>query len=82
MQNLKGKVEKEQRVPGDEKRVVQAIVDIDNEIVVGNGVNIWAWKLSVYEYSLKADQYPFRSDQIRRVTFNQEKNHNSEVQTC
>lgn len=56
MQNLyrKGKLRKSsvKCVPGDEKRLVQAIEDIDNEIVVSNGVNIWAWKLSIYEYSL------------------------------
>lgn len=43
-------------VPGDEKRLVQAVVDIDDEIIVGNGVNIWARKLAVDEYSLKNDQ--------------------------
>lgn len=48
-------------VPGDEKRLVQAIVDIDNEIVIGDGVNIWAWELSINEYSLKMEN---RSDRI------------------
>lgn len=38
-------------IPGDEKRLVQAVVDIDDEIVVGNGVNIWTRKLAVDEYS-------------------------------
>lgn len=41
-----------ERVPGEEKRLVQAVEDIDNEIVIGNRVNIWTWELPIDEYPL------------------------------
>lgn len=51
---------RERVVPGDEERLIQAVVDIDNEIVIGDGVNIWAWELPIDEYPLEA-----KTDQIR-----------------
>lgn len=43
-------------VPGDEKWLVQAVEDIDDEIVISNRVNIWAWELTIDEYPLKKNK--------------------------
>jgi hypothetical protein len=40
-------------VPGKEEGLVQAVKHVDNEVVIGNGVNIRARELAVDEYSLQ-----------------------------
>jgi hypothetical protein len=39
--------------PGDEKRLIQAVEDIDNEIVICNRMNVRTWELAIDKYSLK-----------------------------
>lgn len=41
-----------ERVPGEEKRFVQAVDDIDDEVVVRHGVNVRPRELAVNEYAL------------------------------
>ena len=38
--------------PGNEKRFIQIIEDIDNEIIVSNKINLGSQKLAVYQYPL------------------------------
>lgn len=44
-----------ERVPGEEEGLIQAVKHVDNEIVIGNGVNVRAWELSIDEYSLQGN---------------------------
>jgi hypothetical protein len=44
---------KRKREPGDEKRLIQAVEDIDNEIVICNRMNVRTWELAIDKYSLK-----------------------------
>ena len=39
-------------LPRKEKWLRQAVVNIDDEIIVGDGIDIWPWKLSVYQNPL------------------------------
>ena len=43
-------------VPGEEKWLVQAVEDIDDEVVVGNRMNVWTWELAVDKYSLSQNK--------------------------
>ena len=43
-------------VPREEKGLVHAVEDIDNEIVIGNRVNVWTWELPIDKYSLQINK--------------------------
>lgn len=47
--------EKRERIfsPGDEERLWQAVMDIDNEVVICNRVDVRPWKLSIDKNSLQ-----------------------------
>jgi len=43
----RGREERNGELPGEKKRLIQTIEDIDDEVVVGNRMNIRTWELSV-----------------------------------
>lgn len=51
-------------VPGDEERFVQAVDDVDDEVVVRHGVNVRARELSVDEYSLQRTESLDRENSV------------------
>lgn len=40
-------------LPRKEKWLIQVVVDTDNQIVIGNTVNLWPRKLPIYQDSLQ-----------------------------
>lgn len=49
-------------IPGKEKRLVETVKYVDDEIIIGNRVDVWAWKLTIDEYTLKHDLNQIKSD--------------------
>lgn len=65
--------EKRERIfsPGDEERFWQAVMDIDNEVVIGNRVDIRPWKLSIDKNSLQnKHHHPLRKKKTNRESHN------------
>lgn len=44
--------EKERRIPWEEERLWQAVVNVYNKVVVGHRVDIRTWELAIDEYTL------------------------------
>lgn len=47
------------RVPGEKKRLVQAVEDIDNKIFISDRVNIRTWELTIDEYPLQQNNQTY-----------------------
>lgn len=58
--------------PCNEERLRQAVVNVDNEVVIGDGVDLRPRKLSIYQNSL-----PKKKKQITTPSIFQPRNHTS-----
>lgn len=47
-----GKRIKKNEIPGDKEGFIEAVVDIDNQIVVSYRLDLWSRELSVYQNAL------------------------------
>ena len=45
--------EEREKVPGKKKGLIQAVEDIDDEVVISNRMNIWTRELPIDKYSLQ-----------------------------
>lgn len=52
-------MDQKRRVPGEKKRLVQAVEDIDNKIFISDRVNIRTWELTIDEYPLQQNKQTY-----------------------